>query len=255
MRTKLVLPIILILLYGNQLCAQARGDSCAFGFLSIQTTANNSIALVDAKTVLALPVDSARLTPGSHRVRVENVTQWDAQVMDTSIVVAADAVCVITIPEKHTYTFLSEPSGALVSVQDKALGVTPLRVTTDRVLSLPLALSLSHFEKITLEPPLAPVSRVRFYPDGASQTDRMFESSRSIRNYSEWIYGSIATGILSATVSALAKNKADNYDNRFRATGNPSLHDKSNTFDLIAGSALLITEISFGALSYLLVTQ
>lgn len=246
---------MLILLCGNQLHAQAGGDSCAIGFLSIQTTANNSIALVDAKTVFALPVDSARLTAGNHRVRVENGAQWNAQAMDTSIVVAADAVCVITIPEKHTYTFLSEPSGALVSVQDKALGVTPLRVTTDRVLSLPLALSLSHFEKMTLEPPLAPVLRVRFYPDGASQTDQMFESSRSIRSYSEWIYGSLAAGILSATVSALAKNKADSYDDRFRATGNPSLHDKSNTFDLIAGSALLITEISFGALSYLLVTQ
>ncbi len=255
MRTNLVLPIMLILFCENQLHAQAVGDSSAYGFLSIRTTSNNSIALVDGKTVLALPVDSAKLTAGNHSVRVENGSQWNAQAMDTSILLAADAVCVITIPEKHTYTFLSEPSGALVSVQDKALGVTPLRVTIDRVLSLPLALSLSHFEKITLEPPLAPVSRVRFYPDGTSQTDRMFESPASIRNYGNWIYGSIAAGILSATVSALAKSKADSYDDRYRATGNPSLQDRSHTFDLIAGSALLITEISFGALSYLLVTQ
>ena len=227
----------------------------ASGYLSIRTAEENLVALVDSKTVVVLPLDSTRLTAGSHTVKIRNAAQWNAVLLDTTVVIAADNVLLLTLPERHTYTILSEPSGASVTVHDKILGVTPMSVTTDRPLSLPLALSLSHFETFMIDPPLQPVTRARLFPAGASESNRVFDGSHSIRNYSGWIYGSITTGILSGTISVLAKTRADKYNDDYLSTGNLSQRDKSKTLDIVAASTLLITEVSFGVLSYLLLTQ
>jgi len=255
MKSSIGLLILAGLLCANRIYAQTRSDPDSFGFLSIQSEESDLIAVVDAKVLLALPADSARLRAGYHHVRVQHGIRWNAQVMDTTIAIAPDAWSVITIPKRYSYAILSEPSGALVSVKDKTLGVTPLNITSDRPLSLPLALSLSHFEEMTLEPPFPPVSRARLFADGAPNSDRMFEASHSIRNHSAWIYGSIASGILCGTLSALAKNQADSYNNRYLATANSSHRNKSKTYDMLAASTLLITELSFGVLSYLLLAQ
>ncbi len=227
----------------------------AVGYLSIRAAEENIVALVDSKTVFVLPVDSMRLTVGSHTVKIQNVAQWNALVLDTTIVIAADNVSLLTIPERFMYTIFSEPSGADVTVHDTMLGVTPLSVTTDRPMSLPLALSLSHFETLMIDPPLQPVTRAKLFPDGTSESNRVLVGSHSIRNYSGWIYGSITAGIFSGTISVLAKTRADNYNDNYLSTGNLSQRDKSKTFDLVAASTLLITEVSFGVLSYLLLTQ
>lgn len=227
----------------------------AAGYLSIRAAEENLVALVDSKTILVLPVDSTRLTVGSHDVRIQYGAQWNAFVLDTTVMIAADNVSLLTIPERHTYTILSEPSGASVTVHDKTLGVTPLSVTTDRPMSLSLELSLSHFETLMIDPPLQPVTRARLFPDGTLEAKRIFDGSHSIRNYSGWIYGSITTGIVSGTISVLAKTRADKYSDNYLSTGNLSQRDKSKTLDLVAASTLLITEVSFGVLSYLLLTQ
>ncbi len=249
MKRSVITSLLLVISLSVDLHGQAAG------YLSIRAAEKNLVALVDSKTVLILPVDSTRLTVGSHAVRIQNAAQWNALMLDTTVVIAADNVSLLTIPERHTYTILSEPSGASVTVHDKTLGVTPLSVTTDRPLSLPLALSLSHFETLMIDPPLEPVTRVRLFPDGTSESNRVFDGSHSIRNYSGWIYGSITTGILSGTISVLAKTRADKYNDNYLLTGNLSQRDKSKTLDLIAASTLLITEVSFGVLSYLLLTQ
>lgn len=245
--------IAIVLSLSISLTAQLHAQ--AAGYLSIRAGEENLVAQVDSKTVLVLPVDSTRLTVGRHAVRIQNAAQWNALVLDTTVMIAADNASLLTIPERHTYTILSEPSGASITVHDKTLGVTPLSVTTDRPMSLPVALSLSHFETLMIDPPLQPVTRARLFPDGTSEPYRVFDRSHSIRNYGGWIYGSITAGILSGTISALAKTRADNYNDRYLSTGNLSQRDKSKTFDIVAGSTLLITEVSFGVLSYLLLTQ
>lgn len=249
MKTSFALALFLSICFPIELHAQAAG------YLSIRTTEKDLLALIDSNIVLVLPVDSTRLTVGSHTVKIQNAAQWNALVLDTTVVIATDNVFLLTVPERHTYTILSEPSGASVTVHDNTLGVTPLSVTTDRPLSLPLALSLSHFETLMIGPPLQPVTRARLFPDGTSESNRVFDRSHSIRNYSGWIYGSITAGILSGTISILAKTRADKYNDNYLSTGNPSQRDKSKTLDLVAASALLITEVSFGVLSYLLLTQ
>ena len=227
----------------------------AEGYLSIRAAEENLAALVDSKSVLLLPVDSIRLTVGSHSVKIQNGAQWNALVLDTTVVIAAGNVSLLTIPENHIYTILSEPSGASVKVHDKVLGVTPLTVNTDRPMSLPIALSLSHFESLMIDPPLQPVTRASFFPDGTSEPNRVFDGSHSIRNYSGWIYGSIATGIVCGTASVLAKTRADNYNDTYLSTGNLSQRDKSKAMDIVAATTLFITEMSFALLSYLLLTQ
>lgn len=225
------------------------------GYLSVRAAEKNLVALVDSKTLVLLPVDSIRLTVGSHTVKIQNGAQWNAFVLDTTVVIAADNISLLAIPERHLYTILSEPSGASVTVHDKVLGVTPLTLNADRPMSLPIALSLSHFESLMIVPPLQPVTRARFFPDGTSESNRVFDGSHSIRNYSGWIYGSIATGIVCGTASVLAKARADKYNDNYLSTGNLSQRDKSKTLDIVAASTLFITEVSFGVLSYLLLTQ
>lgn len=249
MKTSFALALLLSISLSIELRAQADG------YLSIRAAEGNLVALVDSKSVLVLPVDSIRLTAGNHTVKIQNAAQWNAFVLDTTVVIAAGNVSLLTIPERHTYTILSEPSGASVTVHDKTLGVTPLSVTTDRPMPLPLALSLSHFETLMIDPPLQPLTRARLFPDGTSESNRVFDGSHSIRSYSGWIYGSITTGILSGTISVMAKTRADKYNDNYLSTGNLSQRDKSKTLDLVAASTLLITEVSFGVLSYLLLTQ
>ncbi len=249
MKTSFALALFLSISLRIELHAQA------VGHLSIRTAEDNLVALVDSSTVLVLPADSVRLTAGSHSVRIQTGAQWNAQTMDTIVAIPADSIFVLAIPERHTYTILSEPSEASVTVHDKMLGVTPLSVTTNRPMSLPIALSLSHFETLIIDPPLQPVTRARLLPDGTSESNRVLDGSHSIRNYSGWIYGSITTGVLSGTISVLAKTRADKYNDNYLSTGNLSQRNKSKTLDLLAASTLLITEVSFGVLSYLLLTQ
>ena len=249
MKKSFTLALLLSTCFSIDLHAQTTG------YLSIRTPGENLAALIDSTAILALPVDSSRLNVGSHAVRIQYGAQWNSFVLDTTVVIAANIVTLLTVPERHSYTILSEPSGASVTVHDKTLGVTPLSVTTDRPMSLPIALSLSHFETLMIDPPLQPVTRARLFPDGISESNRVFDASHSIRNYSEWIYGSITTGILAGTISVLAKTRADTYNDKYLSTGNLSQRDKSKTLDVVAASTLLITEVSFGVLSYLLLTQ
>jgi hypothetical protein len=68
-------------------------------------------------------------------------------------------------------------------------------------------------------------------------------------------YAAGATMILSGVLSAYLKNQSDKDFDSYIATNDPSLLASTHRLDTLAGTALFLAEISFGVLTYLLLSQ
>jgi hypothetical protein len=69
------------------------------------------------------------------------------------------------------------------------------------------------------------------------------------------LYAAVGTGLLSGVASAFLKQKADRVFDDYQQTSDPSLLDNTRRYDRWSGVALMIFELSFAALTYLLLSE
>lgn len=248
--------ILIFMLWSIAFLIRAEGqDSSSVGFLSVSSPDSSLIVMIDTCCVYHAPLDSLRLTPGRHRIIVEKNREWDANIVDTTLVIAHFSVVTLAVPLECSFSILSEPSGANVTIGGKTIGNTPLRFTTTQQSAFQVALSLSGYEPCIVDPPLMPLTNTQLTPKETPQNSRIFESSHTIPHRKNWIYAGIVSSIVCGTTSALAKHSAQHSQNDFADTGNPSFHRKANVYNALATSTLIATEVSFGFLSYLLLGE
>jgi hypothetical protein len=85
--------------------------------------------------------------------------------------------------------------------------------------------------------------------------DLFLEGAKDENSHLWMGYVSGATMVLSGALSAYLKTHADKDFNQYVATRDPNLLDSTRRLDKWAGVSLIVSEISFGFLTYLLVSQ
>ena len=170
----------------------------------------------------------------------------------------------------------SDPEGAEVYDGSKLIGVTPIDSVSVRegnhVLRLfyPTARfwnPVSAIDTVAVIPRQRTTRMVRF---GVVAGHGIFKSntetsewdpnavfaSRNSTSTREWIrYAAGATMIVSGAISAYLKTNSDNDFNAYVANRDPNLLSRVRRLDTWAGVSLFISEISFGVLTYLLLSE
>ena len=89
-----------------------------------------------------------------------------------------------------------------------------------------------------------------------NRNPNLFIASSHIEDTNVWeAYASGATMILAGALSAYLKTSSDNYFDTYAANRDPNLLSKVQRLDRWAGVSLFISEISFGVLTYLLLSE
>lgn len=170
----------------------------------------------------------------------------------------------------------SNPVGAEVYDGSTFLGVTPLDSVTARVGMHTLRLfypsarfwnSLSATDTVSVSYVKAMSKLVQLgtlvghtilgrQSESTETNPRLFLASLDREDAKAWSeYAAGATMILSGTLSAYLKTNSDNYFDSYVANRDPNLLSKVRRLDQWAGVSLIISELSFGVLTYLLLSD
>ena len=204
------------------------------------------------------PLSNVRVGSGLHVLRYspQNAGTWHAAVrVDTVIVRSGDSVAkVISVPALRTIT--SEPYDALIYAGDSLLGRTP------SMLYLDPSVHVLRFEKAGYADRNVPITadsqsiHVILAP-GADQPGTVGNEALEISRHRTDLPLYVSTGVAvsAGVVAAYCKIKADNYYSDYRNTGDDLHLADVHRLDNISGISLVISEISMGVLSYLLLTR
>jgi len=170
----------------------------------------------------------------------------------------------------------SNPPGAEVYRDTTFLGRTPLiRLQTDagnRVFRLfyPEAgcwSAAAQIDTVSVRPGVETTSLVdldipagigprRQYVPATETNPDLFLATPHQTNSKLWMsYAAGATMVVSGVLSAYLKTKSDKDFDSYVATGDPNLLDSTHRLDRLAGVSLFVTELSLGALIYLLLSD
>jgi hypothetical protein len=84
----------------------------------------------------------------------------------------------------------------------------------------------------------------------------LFLADSKNENGNRWLkYAAGATMIISGVASAYFKDRSNKDFDSYVATGDPSLLSSTHRFDRLAGATLAISQLSFGLLAYLLLSE
>ncbi len=232
------------------------------GILVLHTIPAGADAVLDSMVLGPTPLDTVRVTPGTHRLRIfaPSRNSWDPAVITDSMIVAAGDTIRRTYTVDRTVRVWSIPSGAEVVMGDSVAGTTPLALLLPARFSPPLAVRLAGYRPTEVRGDtlgsFASVVRLRPVDGGTGEPPWDLNGSfLRERRRETLLAGSAGLMVVSGVLAAAWKSKAnDDYD-AYLASGDPALLDATHRLDTRAGIALAVTQVSFLLLSYLLLSD
>ena len=228
--------------------------------ITLTTDPSGAEMLLDSTLLGRSPIIGAELTAGKHtiRARYPSLEQWDASSLTDTIDLAPGAEISRFFLLSTPVRLDSRPQGATLIEQGRSVGTTPLyyQVGTH---SPSLLLAVPGFDTMTVSRAalLNLAGPVELRPVVGTpppvQTPAIDASKERLHDWPAFVAASvmIASGVLSAYFKVQANHNFDSYSN----TGNNALLSKTHTQDRISGTALVVTEVSFAVLSYLLLSD
>jgi hypothetical protein len=244
------------------LCALALPDSGApWASLTITTGNDSAVVVMDSvrRGMTPLTVDS--LAPGTHILRLAQgeMTSWLTGTLRDTVRCIAGEHRTLRYSFPRRVMIVTDPSGAMLFAGDSAIGATPivLAVPPDGVPGGFSAVK-DGYERAIL--PLPPggngITRAALHklwqsepPEGALVKES--NGTRSSFN----VYAAGGVTLIAGAAAAYFKIKADNRNADYQASGNPALRDETRRLDTAAAVSLLVTQIGFGFLTYVLLAD
>jgi hypothetical protein len=222
------------------------------GSLSISSQPDSAWVLLDGVKVGTTPFHADSVVAGRHVIRLveRNLGSWFAGSVQETLMVEAGQTLTRALRIPGRIMISSTPSGAEVFRGDSLLGLTPFLLPgslpgrfTVRTLGLsPLGLSLDSTMRGNFQ---------LNFPGGQQMpTPLPKDGSRETRL--------IATGAVAVVAGILAasfKIKADNAQNAYLDSRNPTTSSSANTLDLKAGISLAVMQASIFLFSWFLLQE
>jgi hypothetical protein len=241
---------------------RAHSPADSLGVLSVSSDPAGADVYLDSLYVGKTPIREYALPEGSYRLKIyyPSVFAWDAVSREDTVGISAQRRSEKVVELGTVLRVQSVPEGGSVTYRGNDLGVTPLFLTSPVQLRgeivvqkegfVPQRLAIDGNENVSLA--------VRLQPEqgrpGLLPSDVLAES-RAI-GPSHWLaYASGTTMIVSGVVSAYLKDQANRKFDQFLVTRDPALLASTRTLDREAAASLILTQISFALLSYLLLSE
>jgi hypothetical protein len=251
--------MILLLILALSVVTAANGQTdTGSSRIAVTSDPPGAILYLDSVNIGTSPVRDLAIFPGHHTLRCMSAERdvWPAAVTaETLVVRPGDTVhCHCVLP--RVYHVASDPGGAEIFLGDSIVAVTPAFLT-DRYRGRPLFVrAAGHEEELLVLPESSGVVYVRLRPD---PTGKELPPGPLITESQQQdmlpVYLSSGTAILSGVAAAYFKIKADSYYNDYRESGDPALLDRVHRYDTISGVSLVVSQVSIGALAYLLLLR
>ena len=162
---------------------------------------------------------------------------------------------VVRLPVK--FLIQSQPYGASVHLRDSLIGVTPCIFTLQDE-ACTLTVEKNQYQKFVLpvgrlDNPNVSIALKPLVPEEQEQQVQSVRSAIRIPKTSVLVSG--ALGLATGITGILLKDRANNFYDEYRSTGNSEKLSETRRYDIYAGVALGLMQACFGYLVYLLLTE
>lgn len=212
---------------------------------------------LDGRLAGTTPLHDAETTAGGHALTVAypSLLSWNAHVKTDSIDVRAGEGIALAFEFGSVLHVHSTPPGATVTAGGRVLGSTPLYHRGAETLRGAMRISREGYEDLVVDA-AAPSKMFHLKPiREPAHADMTVESSADRAGVRLATYVSAAGMVVSGVTAAYFKHKADGRFAQYASTGNPRDLNATKKYDNYSGIALILTEVSFGLLTYLLLSE
>ncbi len=230
--------------------------------LTVRASVDSAVVMLDGRQAGVTPLTIDTLSPGSHVLRVidPDVSNWLTEIITDTVRLQPGERLVRTYELTPKVSLGTTPAGARVFLNDSLVGMTPLVFLRDStfghsLLTLrkdgfkPLIIQLQDSGRGSLHFSLAPE-----WPGNAPENN-MFAQALVPERSRTVTYISGATAVLAGIATAYLKIKADDRQDQYVLTGDPSLQAERVRLDRGAAITYVVTQISFGIFAYFLLSD
>ena len=250
---------VVLLLLPFALEAQDSTRIANAGFVSVETDPRGAEIFLDSVRIGTSPIERWMASPGIHALQVffPSAAAWNAFVKREEVRVVAGSEVRISHEFGSLLSIRSLPSGATVTYEGKDLGVTPLIFKSETLLRGSLLLQKEQFSPLSVGLGDSSLGVFRLKPlAGIIEPNEVSLEERGESGSRKWAtYGSATGMVASGILAAYFKDQANKKFNLYLSTKNDSYLSSTRRLDRQSAIALVITELSFAALSYLLISE
>jgi hypothetical protein len=259
MITRLVIATLVLC---ASLFGQTPPSTDSLNTVSIRTDPPGADLFIDSMYVGKSPVNQSGIQQGVHRIRAfaPSVFSWNATVVEDTLQIVSGQHVEKRLVLARTYNVQTEPAGGTVLLNDKPVGVTPLYFIGSSELAGNLTIRKRGYDSLVV--PFNEFKersvRLRLRPIDLSSNPPMNGDLRGpdLVATDHWpTYVSGITMIVSGVTSAILKDKANREFDSYLLTKNPATLSNTNRLDRGAAISLVVSQISFVVLSYLLLSE
>ncbi len=227
--------------------------------LAIRTNAPGGKLFIDDVFVGLAPMQGIPLPSGRHVVRCAHpdTSRWPQPVLiDTLDITGIDSTMEKTFDFPSLFYITSDPFGAAIILDDSVIGTTPLYYSATPAGQIVTFSREGYEQESVVFPGDGGMVYARLRPaDGNTNKNSPLmasgERSKNLTPVLAATYGTIVAG----GVAAYFKIRADESYNEYLAGGSPGALDRVHAYDKYSAVALVVSQLSFVALSYLLLSR
>jgi hypothetical protein len=241
---------------------QPDSTAAAAGSLTVMADVDSALVVLDGHRVGITPLTLDSIAPGAHILRVlhPDLSNWlTGAVTDTLLVHSGDRL-VRRYAIARAVSLITTPSDASVFLNDSLVGTTPLLLPEDSTFGHSIImLRKEGFQAAVIHPLDARrgflhLPLVAEWSANAQEKD-LFEQWQGPTRSRTGVYLSGATMVLAGIATAYLKIRADDRQDQYALTGDPSFLTQRQRFDRGAAATFLLTQISFGIFAYFLLSD
>lgn len=247
----------------SSLLGQTRPAGDSLATVSIVTEPSGADVYIDSTFVGKSPLESIPVSSGSHSIKAfyPSVLAWNAVVRRDSLEVLGGEKLQKKLTMGNVLTVQSDPSGGIVTYRRSVLGSTPLYLHFSSPAAGSLLIRKPGFDSLRV--PLGEVNggliRVQLQAmsgsNGGIHAGDVFQGDGRLASDHLLAYVSGATMLVSGITSAYLKDRANHKFDLYQQTYNPADLSSTRRFDHGAAATLIVSEISFAILAYLLLSE
>ena len=254
--------VIASVLFCSSLFSQASPRPDSLATVTVLTNPSGADLFIDSMYVGKSPLQSFSIQRGSHHIKVfyPSVFSWNASVTEDALEVVVVGNFEKRLVLGKILKVQTDPPGGTVLYDGKSLGVTPLYVRGASYIAGNLIIQKSGYDSLTV--PSNEIKegflRLQLRPavgPGAALSPGDLRGPDLVATDHWPTYVSGLTMIVSGVTSAYLKDQANKEFDRYLVSKNPAGLSTTNRFDRGAAISLVISQISFVVLSYLLLSD
>ena len=239
------------------LLAQAPDTVHSPARLSIISDPPGAEVILDSLPVGRTPIRDHDISAGLHQVSLATPSfrDWNAIVRNESVQIGPGESMSVSYDFGETLNLVTIPSGVNVLYDGRLLGTTPFFYKSSVPLSHTLELRKDGFRKQEL-----PAGSIRGIITmsvvdasvAATEMAIMPSIEESVPPWAEYV--SAAGIVISGVAATYFKHQANSHFDSYRRMGSAASLDDTRRYDSYAAASLVLTQISFAVLTYLLLT-